>query len=387
MTARAGVSTAAARAAFRRRLLAWYDRAARDLPWRRTSDPYAVWVSEIMLQQTQVATVVAYFERFLAALPTVGALAAAPEQQVLKLWEGLGYYRRARQMHRAAAVIVAEHQGAVPRDLDALGRLPGIGRYTAGAIASIAFDQRAPIVEANTLRLLARLLAYRGDVTEAAGQRRLWDLAEALLPRRGAGRFNQAMMELGSLVCTPQAPRCAECPVSQLCPTHAGGWHAAIPAARKKPNVESVAETAVVVSRGPKVLVGRKSGGRWDGLWDFPRFAAHDADAAEQVRALTGVTVRIVDRLATLKHGVTRFRITLTCLVAEYESGRPKTEWRWFDTEALAALPMPVTGRKIAALAFAPGDSPGANVERSRVSTRTRSSRSSARSRSSGRRA
>ncbi|HEX4128955.1 MAG TPA: A/G-specific adenine glycosylase [Pirellulales bacterium] len=344
------IADATWRAAFRRKLLAWYGRAARDLPWRRTSDPYAIWVSEIMLQQTQMATVIGYYERFLAALPSVFALAAAPEEQVLRLWEGLGYYRRARQLHRAAQVIVAQHGGELPRDVDTLRTLPGIGRYTAGAIASIAFDARAPILEANTLRLLARLLAYRGDVTETAGQRTLWEFAEALLPRRGAGRFNQALMELGSLVCTPQTPRCVDCPVRELCPTFVQRLQAEIPAPRRKPLIEDVREVAVVVRRGCKVLVGRKSGGRWDGLWDFPRFSISEAETADQLRTLTGLTVHLIGQLATLKHGVTRFRITLSCLEAEYRSGRCIAGWRWIDPTELHALPMPVTGRKLAGL-------------------------------------
>ena len=197
---------AAWRRAFRRQLLAWYRRHKRDLPWRRTSDPYAVWVSEIMLQQTQVATVIPYFERFLAAFPTIRALAAADERDVLRHWEGLGYYRRARQMHLAARVLVAQHAASFPRELDTVRTLPGIGRYTAGAIASIAFDLRAPILEANTVRLLSRLVAFDGDPASTAGQHALWSLADALLPARGCGEFNQALMELGSLVCAPPGP-------------------------------------------------------------------------------------------------------------------------------------------------------------------------------------
>ena len=195
------------RASFRRRLRAWYARNARDLPWRRTGgDPYAIWLSEVMLQQTQAATVTAYFERFLIALPNVEALAAARVEKVLRLWEGLGYYRRARQLHQAARLIVERHGGRFPRDVNELRRLPGVGRYTAGAIASIAFDQPAPILEANTIRLFSRLLAYRGQPDSAAGQRLGWAMAEAVLPRRRPGQFNSALMELGSEVCRPREP-------------------------------------------------------------------------------------------------------------------------------------------------------------------------------------
>ena len=208
---------------FRRRLLAWFDQNARVLPWRRSRDPYAVWLSEIMLQQTQVATVIGYFDRFLARFPTIEALARADEHEVLRLWEGLGYYRRARQLHRAARIIVAEHGGRFPRDPSIVRRLPGIGRYTAGAILSIAFDAREPILEANTLRLLSRLLCYDGDPRSPDGQRLLWAMAEALLPRRGSGRLNQALMELGSEVCTARSPRCEQCPVAPAVPREPAG--------------------------------------------------------------------------------------------------------------------------------------------------------------------
>lgn len=196
------------KSAFGRRLLAWFRRSARTLPWRGTRDPYRIWVSEIMLQQTQVVTVVAYYQRFLARFGDVYSLAAAPEVEVLRHWEGLGYYRRARQMHQAAQLVVERHDGQLPRDSHSLRALPGIGRYTAGAILSIAHDAGEPILEANTIRLLSRLAAYREDPTRGAGQKFLWSLAEQLLPRRQAGLFNQALMELGATICTPRAPRC-----------------------------------------------------------------------------------------------------------------------------------------------------------------------------------
>ena len=187
MPTRRSLPDAAWMAQFRRRILAWFRGNARDLPWRRTRDPYAIWVSEIMLQQTQVVTVIGYFERFLAAFPTIADLAAADEQQVLRLWEGLGYYRRARQLHAAARVIVAEHQGRFPREPQQIRALPGIGRYTAGAIASIGWDAREPILEANTIRVFSRLLAYRGDPQKNAGQQLLWEFAAGCCPRGTPG--------------------------------------------------------------------------------------------------------------------------------------------------------------------------------------------------------
>ena len=185
---------------FADQLLKWFSTAARDLPWRKSRDLYRIWISEIMLQQTQVATVIDFYLRFLKAFPTVQKLAAAEEEQVLRLWEGLGYYRRARQLHAAAKQIVAEHAGEFPQTVEEVRALPGIGRYTAGAILSIGLDLRLPILEANTVRLLSRLAGYRGDPLSAAGQKYLWEMAEQILPPANTGLFNQALMELGSLL-------------------------------------------------------------------------------------------------------------------------------------------------------------------------------------------
>lgn len=345
---------------FRRRLRGWFAKNARDLPWRRNRDPYAIWISEIMLQQTQVATVKPYFERFLTALPTIAALAQADEQEVLRLWEGLGYYRRARQLHQAARVIVAEHGGEFPRDPQAVRHLPGIGRYTAGAILSIAFDAREPILEANTLRLFSRLLAYRGLPTSTEGGRLLWAMAEAVLPRREAGKFNQALMELGSEVCTPRSPDCPECPVATLCRTNAEGLQAQIPLPKRRPVFEDRHEVAVVVRRRDGLLMVRcPEGERWAGLWDFPRFEVQAREAAalvdeirQKVHQRTGVRVELGQRLTTFKHGVTRFRITLDCYQARYVSGpngQPGLpETRWVPPNELGQYPLSTTGRKLA---------------------------------------
>lgn len=347
---------------FRRRLLAWYRRSARDLPWRRTSDPYAVWVSETMLQQTQVGTVVAYYERFLAAFPDLAALAAADEQEVLRHWEGLGYYRRARNLHAAARRIVRDHGGRFPGELELLRRLPGVGRYTAGAILSIALGQRQPILEANTVRLFCRLLAWRGDPARRQGQQLLWALAQALLPRRDPGRFNQALMELGSLVCTPRDPRCADCPVAALCPTFAHALQDQVPRPKRRIALENVHEAAVVVGHGDKVLLVRLDHtGRWAGLWDFPRFAMPDRSIADPAELLTqavarrtGLAVELVGPLASLKHGVTRFRITLSAFKARRTGGRlrprPGEQLRWVVPAELTDYAMNTTGRRLSRL-------------------------------------
>src|SRR3954452_17850774 len=218
----------------RRRLLAWYSKHARDLPWRQSRDPYRVWISEIMLQQTQVATVRDYYERFIRALPDVHSLAGANETDVLRLWEGLGYYRRARQLHAAAKKVVSEHEGNFPENSHELQQLPRIGRYTAGAIASIAFGRRTPILEANTIRLLSRLVAYRGNPHTQTGQQPLWQAAEEILPRSRVAEFNQALMELGSLVCTPDNPKCDACPLASVCQGYAANLQHEIPPAKPR---------------------------------------------------------------------------------------------------------------------------------------------------------
>ncbi len=314
-----------------------------------------------MLQQTQVATVRGYFERFMRALPTIAALAAADEQVVLRLWEGLGYYRRARQLHQAAKIIVDEHGRQFPCEPDVVLGLPGIGRYTAGAILSIAFGARQPILEANTVRVFARLLAYAGDPRSASGQRLLWAMAECLLPRRGAGRLNQALMELGSEICTARAPRCDLCPVAPLCRANQQNRQHEIPRPKAKQQTESVREAAVVVRRRGRVLLIRWPEGsrRWAGLWDFPRFA-NGADKpselrrelVDNVRRLAGITISPGKRIATLTHAVTRFRITLDCYeaqcVSRKQSANSALETRWLRPDELGDYPLSSTGRKLA---------------------------------------
>ena len=375
--------------AFRRRLGAWFDRHAKDLPWRRRSDAYAVWISEIMLQQTQVSAVCGYFERFLQAFPSVVDLAQAEEEQVLRLWEGLGYYRRARQLHRAAKILVAEHGGKFPRDIEAVRSLPGIGRYTAGAILSIAYDIPQPILEANTIRVYSRLLGYEGDPHSTAGQKLLWSLADAVIPQKRPGRLNQALMELGREVCKARGPLCKSCPVVMHCRAARKGLQDRIPRPKAKPKIEEVHEAAVIVRhRGRVLLVKRGDGGRWAGLWDFPRFPleaehpkAHRQELIDGVRRLTGVNIIPGELLKTLHHGVTRFRITLDCFAAEYvsetdgeipcenkrragPSSAPPTDFprqpafhdhgaatekRWVRPTELEKYPLNTTGRKMAA--------------------------------------
>jgi A/G-specific adenine glycosylase len=340
----------------RRRLLRWFRDNARDLPWRRSRDPYQVWVSEIMLQQTQVVTVIPYFERFIAQFPDVRTLANADQRQVLRLWEGLGYYRRACQLHAAAQIIEEQHQGKFPSDFEAILDLPGIGRYTAGAIASIAFGARQPILEANTIRVLSRLIAYRDDPRKAAGQKLLWTLAEELLPSKNVAYFNQALMELGSTFCSPREPDCDLCPLRRICQACKLGLQDQIPMPKTKTKYDEVNEAAVIVWNGRRVLLRRcQKDERWAGLWDFPRFAVGAnstngwAELEAKVKASTGLHIRLEEELLTLKHGVTRFRITLTCFSSRRIGGKLKSnqEVRWVAPADLDAYPLSTTGRKI----------------------------------------
>ena len=347
----------------RAKALEWYLRHGRELPWRATSDPYAVWVSEIMLQQTQVATVIPYFSRFLASFPSVERLALATLDEVYQHWAGLGYYRRARQLHQAANVIVQEHGGLFPENFSKVLALPGIGRYTAGAILSFASDQRLPIVEANTQRLYARLLHLSDETTSKGAQVKLWSFAEQVLPKQsGSGQTNQALMEIGSQICLPKNPLCALCPLQSLCPTFSSGRHATIPAPKKPKEFTDLQEAALVIrDRRGRILMRRcATDERWAGLWDFPRFdiTGHSGCASVRKRLAVlfqdrfGRPVLIGNELHTFKHAVTRYRITLHSFEAQIEDGH-KSAWRssieieWADQERLAELALSSSGKKL----------------------------------------
>jgi len=343
----------AGKAAVVRALLAWYGRARRDLPWRRSQDPYRVWISEIMLQQTQVERVKDFYVRFLDRFPTAAVLAAAAEHDVLRLWEGLGYYRRARQLHAAAKKIVAEHGGEFPRTVAGLRSLPGIGRYTAGAIASIAFDLREPIVEANSRRVIARLVGHAAPLGTAAGDEPIWEIAAELVPKQHPGKFNQALMDLGALICTPEQPLCRTCPVAACCDAKRTGRVAEIPMKAVRREAKQVRETAVVVRRAGRVLVVQRGPGEWwEGLWDFPRVpgAARVARRGiERSALLIGVACGATSRLGTITHTVTHHRITLDVVeCAAGRSGKAATGRRWVAAKALSSLAMTSPGRRIA---------------------------------------
>jgi len=253
----------------RRRLLAFYQKKKRDLPWRRTSDPYRIWLSEVMLQQTRVDTVIPYYARFLATFPTVHALADAPLDRVLAEWSGLGYYRRARMLHAAAQQMAAGD--AFPNTRDGLLEVKGIGPYTAGAVASIAFGESVPLVDGNVARVFARLFAIDKDIKAPATMKTMWQLAEGLVPRKNAGDWNQALMELGATVCVPREPRCGECPLQTMCAARIQGRERELPLVAKKGAVKSQHLTACFIAKGHSILMLRRvENARFGGLWELP---------------------------------------------------------------------------------------------------------------------
>lgn len=346
--------------AMRGALLAWYQLHRRQLPWRETFDPYAIWVSEIMLQQTQVATVLGYFDRFLKRFPTIEALAKADLSEVHRLWEGLGYYRRATQMHEAAKRIERDHGGRFPESWDEVRQLPGIGRYTASAIVSFAWDQPYSILEANTQRLYARCIAWEEPLATARSQKVLWQFADRLVVAQGMGQINHALMDLGAMVCTPRKPDCPACPIARWCKAHRQGKVDRIPAA-KPPKVYTELEewVVLVVDRRGRWLVRRcGEGERWAGLCDFPRFdvtgresieAQHQAIADQAGRTL-GRGLVPVEPIGSLRHAVTRYRIALSVWTGRPLPGRWRSsaELLWVAPEELAKLPLSSSGRKIA---------------------------------------
>ena len=327
-------------------LLRWYDQHAAPLPWRVTPEPYRVWLSEIMLQQTQVETVIPYFERFLAAFPTVEALAAAPLDDVLKLWEGLGYYARARNMHRAAQTVANECSGQFPDTVEGLLALPGVGRYTAGAIASIAFNRRAPLVDGNVMRVFSRLMDYDGDIATPPAQAQMWAWAEAWLPDDRPGDYNQALMELGRVVCTPKSPRCGVCPVRDYCLAFKHGTQNQRPVKRKAAPTPHYEVAGGIIRRedGVILIAQRPLDGLLGGLWEFPGGKQEAGETlpetlVRELREELAIEVEVGDELVAVRHGFTHFSITLHAFECRYVSGEPQTlgvhAWAWVREDEL----------------------------------------------------
>jgi A/G-specific adenine glycosylase len=324
------------REAFHRDLLRWYRRHRRSLPWRDTRDPYPIWVSEIMLQQTRVDTVLPYYARWLRAFPTVQALARAKSDPVLKLWEGLGYYSRARNLHRAAQAVVREYAGQLPRTAEGLRELPGIGRYTAGAIASIAFGERVPLVDGNVARVFARIFAITANVKAPRTMEILWQLAEKLVPERGPGDFNQALMELGALVCTPANPRCEVCPMRHVCVARARGLVDQLPNRGQPQTTERTVVNAAFVRRNGSLLMQRRpERGLLAGMWELPTLG--------QRRFRKG------QALLELRHAITNRRITLRVFKCQCGTALARTlpiELHWVSTAEMKRLSLPAAHRR-----------------------------------------
>jgi A/G-specific adenine glycosylase len=343
--------------AIRRRLLAWFRKNARPLPWRNTRDPYRIWISEVMLQQTQVATVIPYFHRFLARYPDLPSLAAADEQAVLRLWEGLGYYRRARDLRRAARQLIDAGHATIPDDPELIRTLPGFGRYTTNAVLSQAYDRGLPILEANSQRVLCRLFGIAKNPKEPAVQRRLWQLAERLLPTKSVGDFNQALMELGALVCTPTKPRCPQCPLRSRCQANLLQRQERIPLRVRPASTVAVHEVAVIVQRRSRfLLVQRPDQGRWANMWEFPHHvrepAEAPADAARRLLELLAIAGDPGDTMATIRHTVTRYNITMDCLRVRHRHGSIRLgaypASAWVRPEELHDYPLSTPQRKLA---------------------------------------
>ncbi|MCH8854568.1 MAG: A/G-specific adenine glycosylase [Planctomycetes bacterium] len=341
----------------RRRLLRWYDRNRRDLPWRRNPrNAYQQWLAEIMLQQTQVATVVPYFRRFIKQFPTVRRLADAPLDDVLRLWAGLGYYARARNLHKCARIVAREHSGRFPDTVEGLSALPGIGRYTAGAIASIAFGRRAPILDGNVKRVLSRMFQIESDIRQNETVDHLWTLAEAILPRKRCGDFNQSLMELGATLCLPRNPKCPDCPVSGICSAHAAGVVDEVPRTKRRPAPKEVQVVVAAVRRNGKFLIRRrKTDSLWGGMWELPSIQmnghkSRKAALAELMSALPSdrafdphAPARLCGRITRrLTHRIMRMSVYLLPSPASSNLLRPCVDHKWispteFDRFAFSA--------------------------------------------------
>jgi A/G-specific adenine glycosylase len=346
------------REGFSRSLLEWYERHARRLPWRDQPTPYRVWISEIMLQQTRVETVLPYFTRWLERFPNVAALAAATEQDVLQAWEGLGYYSRARNLFRAAQEVMRAHGGEIPAQRAALERLPGIGRYTAGAIASIAFGADEPALDANIRRVLARVFNVELPARSPEGERLLWQLAELVLPPGRAGDFNQALMDLGSSICTPRQPACLLCPVAAFCAARALGVQEARPVLDPKPLVPHFTVSAAVIRRAGLFLIAqRPSEGLLGGMWEFPGGKVEPGETLpeclrREISEELGAVVRVGEEFGIYQHGYTHFKVTLHAFCCTIDEGEPAaihaSAIRWVTAAELAAYPMGKIDRQIA---------------------------------------
>ncbi len=328
------------------------------MPWRGSKNPYHIWVSEIMLQQTQVDTVIPYYRRWLKRFPSVKELAKANQRDVLRMWQGLGYYSRARNLHAASQKVMREFNGVVPNDLERLRTLPGVGRYTAGAILSIAFNGDAAVVDGNVKRVLSRLFNLRYDVKSGRGEKKLWELAESLVPRGKAGDHNQALMDLGATICKPQNPLCDRCPLKKICEAKKLGVQEARPVIKKRKPTPHYDVTAGIIRKNGRVLIAQRPVDKLlGGMWEFPGGKMEDGETKEmclrrELKEELGIEVKVGKQVMTLRHAYSHFKITLYVFESKLIKGKPRAievaDFKWLPPRALAAYPMGKTDRLIA---------------------------------------
>lgn len=340
---------------FAHQLVTWFKQNRRDLPWRRTRDPWSIWVSEVMLQQTQVETVTGYYRRFLERFPTVEALAGSSLDDALKLWEGLGYYARIRNLHRAAGIVVRDYNGVIPRDPDEFGRLPGVGPYIRAAVCSIAWDVPEPVVDGNVLRVAARWFGIDRDIRSQAVRREVRDRLRIMIPDDAPGPFNEAVMELGALVCVPRTPRCGECPVSEGCVAFNSERTAELPVRGPGREVPTYpVAIAVIIENGHIYVQQRPTDGHLGGLWEFPGGKIRTGETPEEAvvrecREEMGVTVRVEKRLAEIRHAYSHFKIDLQIFICRLDAGngdRIRSAGRWILPDEMAEFAFPAANHK-----------------------------------------
>jgi len=344
-------------------LLQWWDYSHADLPWRASRDPYAIWVAEVMLQQTQIATVIPYYKRWMKRFPTIAELAKAPLDDVLKLWEGLGYYSRARNLHAAAGRIIEEFDGLLPKQASDLMSLPGIGRYTAGAIASIAFDQQVPVLDGNIVRVFTRLIDLTGDISKTSTINDLWKLADSLVPEQRPGDYNQALMELGQRLCSVTSPQCSLCPLEEICLANERGTQHERPFRSPRKQIPHFDVVAGIIwqnqnraSSASFMITQRPLDGMLGGLWEFPGGKRETGETlvetlqreiCEELR----LDISIGDQLTTIRHAYTHFRITLHAFHANYQGGEPQhigvTDHAWVTLADLEKFAFAATDKQI----------------------------------------
>jgi len=342
---------------FIKNLLTWYQSNKRSLPWRETNDSYAIWVSEIMLQQTRVETVIDYYQKWLKLYPDVHSLATASEQEVLKAWEGLGYYSRARNLHRTAQIICDKYGGVFPSNRKALESLPGIGRYTSAAITSIAFGVNEAALDGNIRRVMARQFGISEPAHLPPGEKKILELCEQNLPKGKAGEYNQALMELGATICLPKNPHCDQCPVAGKCYAYIHNAQAWLPNLEKKRQAPHYTVVAAVIQENGKVLIARRPAkGLLGGMWEFPGGKQETGETLQEclargVREELGVRIKVGDKLGVFKHAYTHFSMTLHAFKCNLKAGEPQpikaSEIRWVQPENMQEFPMGKVDRLI----------------------------------------